>query len=602
MIKLQNLCFPSREICSVKELYYHETEGLLRLDGFFNLLYLEKRKKYTKVHRLVLKLRAPGYSGLSVCCDRKTVLHYELDPADPAERKYELPYQDLEGNVLFFVLEKAKTPSGRDSAEQGAPAFPEGAIYADLPEEDLLPVNIGVDICTYRRETYVARNIKKLHGLISESQEEAGRHVRVYVIDNGRTLDTETADPRIRIIPNKNTGGAGGFTRGMLEILDEKERYSLTHVLLMDDDAVLDPETVVRLYGFLSTLKEEWKSVTVGGALMDENVPKNMIAFGEWWKDGRYQHTLFSLDVSLFKNAASKCLTEAAHEHDRYSGWWCCCWSLNTVTDKNLPLPVFIRSDDVEYGQRNRMQGCVFLNGIGVWHNGFNRVFEGVNSYYYTRNGLINFACHDSGNPFIALRFSLWNILGAAARFRICDARLAYRGLADFLKGPVWLYRQEPERLNAFLRKQVMQLHPWEELQAELTEEEYQKLTAELEVFRRVEAGGEDPYRQRWIPRSLKHVLTLNGLLLKGDPGASLFFPMDSIYRNYRKKKVVLCEPGSGKCTLVHRSGRIICETVSLALRAVIGMREQYPKAAGQWKQSYGKLITRKAWEEYLNR
>ena len=46
MIKLQNLCFPDPEICSVKELYVHETEDTLLLDGFFNLLYLEKRIRY----------------------------------------------------------------------------------------------------------------------------------------------------------------------------------------------------------------------------------------------------------------------------------------------------------------------------------------------------------------------------------------------------------------------------------------------------------------------------------------------------------------------------------------------------------------------------
>ncbi len=594
MIKLQNLCFPDGEICPERDLYFHEEGNSLRLDGFFNLLYLEKRKKYTRAERLVLKLSAPGYSRLDIYCDKKKAAEFPLDPEDCGEKSFELPYTALKGRVLYPVLEKAGI---------GDPCLPRGAIYADLPEEDLRPVNIGIDICTYRREAYVSRNLEKLRQrLLENPAEEAGQHLRIYVIDNGRTLDTHTGDQRIRILPNKNTGGAGGFTRGMLEILDDREQYGLTHVLLMDDDAVLDPETVVRLYGFLSTTKEAWKNVTVGGVLLDENQPKRLLAFGEWWKNARLQHTLGGQDLSTFESASAEHLTEAEHEYERYSGWWCCCFSLNVANEKNLPLPVFIHHDDIEYGQRNRRQGCVFLNGIGVWHNGFDRVFNGVNSYYNTRNGLINFVCQDSGDARTALFFALRNIGGAVLRFQYNDAKLCYQGVLDFLKGPDWLYRQAPEQLNSRLRKHVMPLHPWEDLKEELTAQEFRRLTAELEQFRREDAQGADVYGKRRYPRRWKHLLTLNGLLLKGDLEASLFFPMDSIYRNYRKEKVVLCEPNSGKAALVRRNYKELLHAAALLLRTVIGMRKQYSAAAEQWKTGYRKLITREAWEQYLNR
>ncbi len=40
---------------------------------------------------------------------------------------------------------------------------------------------------------------------------------------------------------NKNLGGVGGFTRTMFEHMRDDK---ITHVLLMDDDAVISPEAI----------------------------------------------------------------------------------------------------------------------------------------------------------------------------------------------------------------------------------------------------------------------------------------------------------------------------------------------------------------------
>ena len=47
----------------------------------------------------------------------------------------------------------------------------------------------------------------------------------------------------------------------MIEAIEEKERLGLTHVQLMDDDAVMDPELFVRAYGFLGMRKDEWEDI-----------------------------------------------------------------------------------------------------------------------------------------------------------------------------------------------------------------------------------------------------------------------------------------------------------------------------------------------------
>lgn len=88
-------------------------------------------------------------------------------------------------------------------------------------------INVCIAFCTFKREKYILKNIEQLRS------SEFSFLNRVFVIDNGQTLDCETlSDDFISVLPNKNYGGSGGFTRGLIEAYDSK--YS--HVILMDDD------------------------------------------------------------------------------------------------------------------------------------------------------------------------------------------------------------------------------------------------------------------------------------------------------------------------------------------------------------------------------
>ena len=624
MIKLQNLRFPEKEICQTEELYFHRNPGKLILDGYFNLLYLEKRKKYTNLEGLALRLAAPGYRQLNVCCDRKVVQSFTLDPAEKTVQEFVLPYKRLTGNVLYLELvEGDKTQavaknSGGDPVMSGI----NGAFFGLIPENKVHPVHVGIDICTFRRETYVLRNLKQMtERLLDREDEEAGRHFRLWVIDNGQTLDKyeplqkylkELAYPedtdeeregnrdirdRVRIIPNKNSGGAGGFTRGMVEILNEKERLGLTHVLLMDDDAVVDPETMVRIYGFISTLKDSWKDVTVGGAMFREEIPYILFCSGEWWEKGRIQNTALNWDLRSYKMAASRELAAAEHEKDRYSGWWCCCYSLNTVREDNLPLPLFLHHDDIEFGLRNSGQGAVFLNGVGVWHRTPTESFPGPTGYYDVRNNLIEIALHGNGGLKLYRIIMLKAILGWALKHYYTGSLLAYYGMIDFLKGPQWLYRTDAEQLNNYLRNSVPKLKPLEELKNELTEAEFTSLSAEIEEIR---TGGSAALKAREQKPSLKHILTMNGWLLPTDGEASLLLSTDAPYRNYRKEKVLLYEMGSGKGLVRKRNWKEMARILKLLIRAMIAVSTEVPGAEAKWRSALPELTSKASWKRYL--
>ena len=79
MVQLQSILFPDSHVCQVEELYFHrynqiqETERI-DFDGYFNLFYIEKRKKYTQIEELSLQLTLYGYKE----CRGFRVLHGRL--------------------------------------------------------------------------------------------------------------------------------------------------------------------------------------------------------------------------------------------------------------------------------------------------------------------------------------------------------------------------------------------------------------------------------------------------------------------------------------------------------------------------------------------
>ena len=60
------------------------------------------------------------------------------------------------------------------------------------------------------------------------------------------------------------------------------------------------------------------------------------------------------------------------------------------IKENGLPLPIFVRGDDIEFSMRNNKE-IVSLNGINVWHDPFilkyNEIME---DYYLPRNMIMN--------------------------------------------------------------------------------------------------------------------------------------------------------------------------------------------------------------------
>ncbi|MDD3252721.1 MAG: glycosyltransferase [Lachnospiraceae bacterium] len=605
MIRLQSILLPTKEVCDVSELYYHRDGHRIDYNGYFNLFYLEKWNKYTNIERLTLHIQCLGYQKLVIVHDGQDVQQEELNSTQLQEYQIEFPYGVYDTGCFWFALIEDEAAKQRSL---------DGYLEATLPaDRKQNPVHIGIDICTYRRETYVTRNIRQLRDkILLNPNIEAANHVRVYLIDNGQTLQgceafeqlRKTCEEKVVVVPNMNAGGAGGFTRGMIEVLKYKGNKTFTHVLLMDDDAVLEPDTIVRIYGFLSVVKDEWKDITIGGAMLREDYPHRLFCAGEIWENGKIINPRVHLDLRKLSEATSAYLTETGHEHEWYSGWWCCCYSLNTVRADNLPIPLFFHHDDIEFGLRNKDKGIVFLNGVSVWHRGAELTFPGSNIYYDVRNNLMEIALHqETGNTKrLAKKLVIKSLLVALIRLKYKEALIVYKGFEDFLKGTEWLASQQPDILNQEIRAMAYQMKPLEAWEEYLTKEEYESVEAQIQE--RKQTFGEAELLQRRVEKTkatFLHYITLNGWLLPAERHAiKVSFSPDSPFENFRQSKVLLYEPGSERTLLLKKHYKDFAKIGLLIMKAFVSLERNFKTAERDYRTNICKLTNQKSWEKYL--
>ena len=264
-----------------------------------------------------------------------------------------------------------------------------GSYISDLRPDH---VDLGIVICTFQREERVIMTLSRLNEVISDEEYGLKDKVTVYVVDNGRTLKKEFMNyDHVRLMPNKNNGGSGGFTRGMIEARKDEK----THILLMDDDIELDPNTIYKTFNLISVLNDKHKKAFVlGGMLLPETPNIQYEAGAEYLRQFRRgKHMLDLSDVNaLIKNDES--------EPADYGGWWYMCMPVSAAEE--LPLPLFIKLDDVEFGLR-RMNDHIVMNGIGIWHDSFESKAEPITDYYFLRrNALILYSMYGKKNGLLA--------------------------------------------------------------------------------------------------------------------------------------------------------------------------------------------------------
>lgn len=272
------------------ELYYKVANGiqsgekiLLSAGGkvdfctYMNIFSAEKWKEYTGVQSITLSITFEG---------KIKVFVYALSSVDEKIVNSKIMQEEMENSskstkCTSRIELPAKGVIGVTVVAEEDTVFYEGSYDTDEVSVRR-EINIGIGICTFKREKYVERNMNVLKKhLLNNEEAQAYGHLSVCISDNGGTLEKEKIeDSNIRIVNNKNLGGVGGFTRTMFEHMRDDK---ITHVLLMDDDAVISPEAIERTYTLLTVLKDEYMSATIGGTLLREDLPKVQYECGACW-------------------------------------------------------------------------------------------------------------------------------------------------------------------------------------------------------------------------------------------------------------------------------------------------------------------------------
>lgn len=312
------------------------------------------------------------------------------------------------------------------------------------------PVRLAIVICSYRREEMLLDTLSALESAVARNPDiqellvvrQGGQDLSAYP-SYAQLRAEDMFDGKLRVIEQRNFGGSGGFARGVLECLET----DATDILLLDDDIRIEASLLERLTALLARIKEP---TTIGGQMLELEQPCRLHASCETIDFDTLQ--LRNADEGADLATAPLDVLFGQVEPGGYNAWWFCCIPASVWRAQGLPLPMFVRHDDVEFGVRTREAGltAAIIPGLFVWHEAFDRKVTPLYVYYDRRNLLICASLHSPARP---VRWALrhwretWQAL-RKRRYEYCWALC--RAADDFCQGPAIVFAHLPERHEQF--------------------------------------------------------------------------------------------------------------------------------------------------------
>lgn len=581
---LQKIVFPSNEICRENELYVRgvlydiENKSLILnakqicdFDTYFNSFSIKKWEKYTNISGLKLKLDVQGICKIYLCyvwIDQKNIIRRSGDNKffyqnNSKERtQIELQYPGhKEGVIAYFRVEALDETVRIYSAEY----------HTDISPDNLNRVKIAVGICTYKREEFLFKNINIINNNILHNKNSLlYNNLDIFISDNGQSIEPEKIKNKsVFLFHNKNLGGSGGFTRCLIEVLEKKRDYGYTHIILMDDDIVLDTQTLEKTYVFLSLLKSQYKDSMIGGSmLIMQEMYKQFENAARYYK-GFLSFKNKNIDLRAIRNIIQNELPVDVN----YNAWCYCCMPLDKLSLNNLPIPFFIHMDDVEYGVRNKFN-IITLNGICVWHPFYTNQRGASIVYYDIRNKLITMSEFGGEDIREYARHYLNLFQLDIVNYNYERFLAACKGLKDFCIG-----------IDYFKGVDAVSLHK------ELAVFNKEWIDAPADMKSRVNKAKNNPMT-KW-QRRLNYILPANKGELVIDYDISEAFP-------YRYKTLVLYNKNTNKCCCYNKNIIKVLQCKLELIKAKFLINHKLLGKSWEWKERLNELTNLPYWREYL--
>ncbi|WP_345801869.1 glycosyltransferase [Microbacterium sp. AZCO] len=398
---LQNVVLPFDGEADVVELYVRAVPGAIvssarssftisarhsvSFDSYFGAFPAGYWRSHTSVDRVRLVLTADA------------AVTIELLAAGQTSARRTVEKRDVEGTTTFEVALTA----GDAWLWFEVSAGDRDATISEISWQanDAADRRAAVCVTTFNREADCIRVLERL-AADAKVLDQVGR---VFVVDQGdrKVRDHDGFDSaaaslgeRLTIIEQPNLGGSGGFSRGMIEALGS----DVDDALLLDDDVILEPESISRLLAFAARARGD----RIVGAHMLSLVDRTVLhTYGErvarrgfWWSS--VDPALSEVDLAALWIERTPPL-RAVHDVD-FNGWWMCLVPLAVIRRIGASLPFFIKWDDAEFGLRASAAGIptVTLPGAAIWHMPWTGKDDGLDwqAYYQLRNRVVAALLH----------------------------------------------------------------------------------------------------------------------------------------------------------------------------------------------------------------
>lgn len=414
---------------------------------YFNCCSVAKWRKYANVQKVLLHLELSGdvatlqFNGMthkdshpSVLMEGRRLLGGIKQEDGRTVFEIEVPFTDKD--IVGFVLQV-----------RGIAYLHDAFYFTEVDEMNINSVKLALSTTTFKKEEYIVPNIELVKQEVLGSNDPVAKAFHMFVVDNGCTLDSDAlTDDGVTVLPNKNVGGAGGFARGMMETLASSEGF--THILLMDDDVKVSAESLKRTYNLLALAQGKYKDAFINGAMLAIEKPNLQFEDVSYVvKSGAYRRVKWEkIYIDQVEDIAENESIDVEVKN-AYGAWWYSCIPLKAVRENGLPLPLFVRCDDVEYGMRIKPT-YMTMNGICVWHEGFEGRFRpSVDCYQYIRNFMVMMAMDDCASEKMFVARWERNIRLHMRTLEYDTVELFLDGMEDYLKGPEYLASVSGEEL-----------------------------------------------------------------------------------------------------------------------------------------------------------
>ena len=412
----------------------------ISLASYFNAFPASYWKRWTRVDEVALRLTVRGSGRVDLYRSKPNgdVVHLQGKQLDTGAESTELefrvslaPFEDG-GWVWFDLATRHEQLAVSDAAW--------------LVDEPLPPRGLAVAITTFNRPADCVATLAAL----AEDEAVLGVITAVFVVDQGSVKVRDHQDfaaaaqrlgDRLVVIDQANLGGSGGFARGMIESLGA----DVEHVLLMDDDVRLEPDSVLRAHAFASAASSP---VIVGSQMLNLQARSRLHAMGEivdlktsFWRPA--PGSVYDHDFATLTLRQQRLLHPLIHS--TYNGWWMCLIPREVLERNGLPLPLFIKWDDAEYALRAAECGfpTVTLPGSAIWHMPWTDKDDATDwtAYFHLRNRLITLALHSPYDVRRALvQDGLRNTFRHLMAMEYSTVALHHKAIEDFLAGPEHLF------------------------------------------------------------------------------------------------------------------------------------------------------------------